>query len=345
LSYQRGWQALNLQMPDQIPHTEYLSHPEWVERLTGIDPRDPDRAAEATAALVRAWDYDFMWFTMAPPDQPRLTHMGTAVWSEGFELTDNRECPFEDEEAVLNFDPAAEIGIWPHERLVEHYARAWRSRQDQFPTCVIPGGYYNTIFSWCILTFGWEKFLTAAALDEQRFDRVLDGFFRLSLATSRAQAECGCEVFICHDDIVWTEGAVFSPAWYREHVFPRYRELWAPLKEAGIILLFCSDGDFTEFVDDLVDCGADGFIFEPLTSLEYVVENYGQTKVIIGNVDCRVLMSGTPEDVWAEVERCAGLGRDCPGYFFAVGNHIPWNIPIDNLEVYAEAIKVLGKRR
>ena len=344
MSYERGWQALNLEMPDQIPHTEYLSHPGWVKKLTGIDPREEGRAADAFWMAVRAWDYDFLWFNMAPPGEPRMTHMGTAAWSEDHEMADNRACPFEDEEAVLSFDPVAEVGILPHEELVEHYSRTWSARQEAFPTCVIPGGYYNTIFMWPIKTFGWELFLTAAGLDEQRFDDVLEGFFQLSLAQFRAQAECGCKAFICHDDIVWTQGAVFAPEWYREHVFPRFKELWAPLKERGIILLFCSDGDFTEFVDDLVDCGADGFIFEPMTSLEYVVEKYGQSKVIMGNADCRVLMSGTRDDVWAEVERCANLGRDCPGYFFAVGNHIPWNIPIENIEVYAEAIKVLGKR-
>ncbi len=344
MSYERGWQALNLHMPDRIPHTEYVSNPDWVRRLTGLDPHDPDQAGEASLALVREWDFDLRWFTMAPPNQPRMTHMGTAIWREDYEVVDNRECPFREPEDVLSFDPVAEIGIMPHGELVDVYSRTWRTAQEQTPTCVVPGGYYNTVFSWCILTFGWELFLTAAGLDEERFDRVLEGFFELSLATYRAEAECGCKVFICHDDIVWTEGAVFHPEWYREHVFPRYRKLWQPLKDAGIIILFCSDGDFTEFIDDLADAGADGFIFEPLTDLEYVVERYGQTKAIIGNVDCRVLTFGSDDDIRAEVERCARLGRECPGYFFAVGNHIPYNVPVESVAVYAEAIRELGRR-
>ncbi|MGD9496095.1 MAG: uroporphyrinogen decarboxylase family protein [Armatimonadota bacterium] len=344
MSYERGWQALNLQMPDRIPHTEYVSNPAWVKRLTGLDMYDPAQAAEAAAALVREWDYDLRWFTMAPPNQPRLTHMGTAVWRDGYEVIDNRVCPFAGPEDVLSFDPVEAIGIMPHDDLVEHFARTWRHAQEQTPTAVVPGGYYNTIFSWCILTFGWDLFLTAAALDEERFDRVLEGFCELSMASFRAQAQCGCKVFICHDDIVWTSGAVFRPEWYREHVFPRYRKLWQPLKDAGIIILFCSDGDYTEFIDDLADCGADGFIFEPMTDLQYVVEHYGQSKVIIGNIDCRILTFGSEDDIRAEVKRCADLGRDCPGYFFAVGNHIPYNVPVESIAVYAEAIRELGWR-
>jgi hypothetical protein len=344
MSYERGRQALNLEMPDRIPHTEYVSNPTWVKRLTGLDPRDPEEAAEAGVALVREWDYDLRWFNMALPDQPRMTHMGTAVWSEDFEVTDNRICPFTDFGDVLEFDPVAEIAVPPHDELVQHYARRWKRAQAETPTAVVPGGYYNTIFSWCILTFGWEMFLTAAALDEERFDDVLEGFCEVSLASYRAQAECGCEVFICHDDIVWTEGAVFHPEWYRERVFPRYERLWEPLKNAGVKVLFCSDGDFTEFVDDLAEAGADGFIFEPLTDLRYVMENYGQEKVIIGNMDCRVLMFGGEREIRAEVERCASLGRDCPGYFFAVGNHIPYNVPVEAIATYADAIEELGRR-
>jgi hypothetical protein len=344
MSFERGWQALNLEMPDRIPHTEYVSNPAWVKRLTGLDLRDPEQAAEARIALVREWDYDLRWYNMAHPSQPRMTHMGTAVWSEDYEVTDNRACPFTDVQDVLDFDPIGELPVPPHGELVEYFTETWERGQRETPTAVVPGGYYNTIFSWCILTFGWEMFLTAAALDEDRFDAVLEGFCEISLASYRAQAECGCKAFICHDDIVWTEGPVFHPEWYREHVFPRYERLWEPLKDAGIKILFCSDGDYTDFIDDLVDAGADGFIFEPMTDLRYVVENYGQDKVIVGNIDCRVLTFGDEEAIRAEVERCASLGRDCPGYFFAVGNHLPYNVPVDAIEVYADAIEELGER-
>ena len=342
--YHRGWQALNLEMPDKIPHTEYISHRPFVMKLTGLDPDDPAQGAEAGRRMVRLLDFDLMWINYAPPNQPRLTHMGTAHWYEGKDRVDERHCPFETEEQVLSFDPAEAIGVPDVDELVPYYQQCHDRDQANFPEAVCPGGYYNTIFSWCILTFGWEMFLRSAPLDYERFDRVLEGFFKISLASFEAQARTSIKAFICHDDIVWTAGAVFHPEWYRKYVFPRYKKLWAPLKEAGKKLLFCSDGNFTEFVDDLVDCGADGFIFEPLTSLESIAARYGKTHVMIGNVDCRILTFGSREEIEAEVRRCAGIGKPCPGYFFAVGNHIPYNIPIENVELYFDLINRLGRR-
>jgi uroporphyrinogen decarboxylase len=98
------------------------------------------------------------------------------------------------------------------------------------------------------------------------------------------------------------------------------------------------------FVEDVARAGADGFIFEPVTSLETIVERYGKTHVIVGNVDCRILTYGSRDEIRAEVERCARLGRDCPGYFLAVGNHIPVEVPVDNLLYYFDLCQEMGRR-
>ena len=125
----------------------------------------------------------------------------------------------------------------------------------------------------------------------------VEGIYRITEHHVRAWARTSIPAFICHDDMVWSQGAIFRPAWYREHL-PLPPAVVHPA-DAGIQVLFCSDGNFTEFVDDLADAGADGFIFEPLTSLEYIVERYGQSKVIIGNADARILTFGDRDAVRA----------------------------------------------
>jgi uroporphyrinogen-III decarboxylase len=182
--------------------------------------------------------------------------------------------------------------------------------------------------------------LLAAAADRERFDRVLESFFRLSLHHFQALAKTSIEVFLCHDDMVWTQGAFMHPDFYRASIFPRYRKLWDVIRETGKPVLFCSDGDFTEFVDDIAAAGADGFIFERLTSLDYVVERYGKTHSIFGSkLDCRTLTFGTREQIKREVDETLEIARDCPGFFFAVGNHMPSNIPVDNALFYFDYLR------
>ena len=127
------------------------------------------------------------------------------------------------------------------------------------------------------------------------------------------------------------------PDFYRAAIFPRYKKLWDVLHEAGKIVLFCSDGDFTQFVDDIAHAGADGFIFEPMTHLETVAERYGKTHVIMGSkVDCRTLTFGTPRDIQREIDETLPIARKCPGFVFAIGNHLPSNVPLDNARFYLD---------
>jgi uroporphyrinogen-III decarboxylase len=72
-----------------------------------------------------------------------------------------------------------------------------------------------------------------------------------------------------------------------------------------------------------------------MTSLDYVVGKYGKTKVIMSSkVDCRTLTFGTPREIKVEIDETLKVAKDCPGFVFAIGNHMPGNIPVDNALFY-----------
>jgi hypothetical protein len=343
MSYERGRAAIGLEMPDTIPHTEYISHRQFTIKVTGYDPENPSEGGLAGPALAKALDFDFIWSTYGWDFKTPRAHMGRAKYYET-EVPYEAYYPFHTVEEVLSYDPLERASIPSMEELTADVRRAWEGGQAAYPDAVFPGGFYNTVFTWPILTFGWELFMEAAMDEPDRFDQVMEGFFQLSMMIVEAHVRAEVPLFLCHDDIVWASGPVFSPAWMRKYVFPRHKRMWAPLREAGIKVLFCSDGNFDAFVDDLADAGAEGFIFEPLTDLRPIVEKYGKSHVIVGNVDSRILQFRGPEEIRREVRRCADLGRDCPGFFFAVGNHIPFTVPIPSVECYLEAIREYGRR-
>lgn len=139
-------------------------------------------------------------------------------------------------------------------------------------------------------------------------------------------------------------GPVFAPAWYRRHLIPRYERIWRPLKERGIPVIHLCDGDYAALVDDIAAADADGFVFEPCVSLGMMTEKFGRTKALLGNADCRVLLSGDGDDVEREVRRCVDLGRGCPGWFMLMSNHIPNRVPRDNVRRYFDAFARLRGR-
>jgi hypothetical protein len=346
MSYEIGLAALRRQPTARLAHTEYCSNYAIVRAVTGRDPlTDPG----AWQAFHDAWDIDFLWSTNDGPvpweQRGRVTDMGHAEFLEGgIDRRDHVDCPFATVEEVWAFDAVEEYGLPDGRELVDFYERRHQEARAAHPEQVVPGGYYKTIVSGMIQSFGWERLLEAAA-DRQRFERVIDGFFRLSLHHYRAQAETSIEAFICHDDMVWSQGPFMHPDVYRDAIFPRYRKLWEPLREAGKLVLFCSDATFTEFLPDLAAAGADGFIFEPMTRLEAAVEAFGDSHVIVSSkVDCRTLTFGSRAQIAAEIDASLALARRCRGFVFAVGNHVPSNVPVDNARFYMDYLRERWRR-
>lgn len=347
MSYEIGIDAMHLRPSGRLAHTEYCSSAPIVRGVTGLDPGvDGDRAWQA---FNYAWDLDFLWVTNDGPTdwakRGRSTDMGHAEFLEGgTDWRDTVHCPFKDVDEVLRFDAVEEYGLPDLDDLTRYYEDFYQEGQARHPGQVYTGGYYKTIISGAIQAFGWEMLLAAAA-DQRRFDRVLEGIFQFSLHYFRAWARTTAPVFICHDDFVWTQGAFMHPDFYRASIFPRLERLWDVLHAAGKVVLFCSDGTWTEFVGDIARAGADGFIFEPTTDLDMVADRYGQTHVIIGSkVDCRTLTFGTKEDIKQEIDESLVVARRCPGFVFAVGNHIPSNVPVDNALFYFDYLSTHWER-
>ena len=192
--------------------------------------------------------------------------------------------------------------------------------------------------------FGWDLLLTAAAIDSKQFGQVTNQYAKYMQQYFDTLAETDIPVVMVHDDIVWTSGAFLDPQWYREFVFPNYKKYFAPILESGKKLIYTSDGNFTEFIDDIADCGVHGFVMEPCTDMAYIASKYGKTHSFTGNADTRVLLNGTKEDIYNEVKRCMDIGKKCPGYILNVGNHIPANTPVESCLWYNEAYLELSKR-
>jgi uroporphyrinogen-III decarboxylase len=209
---------------------------------------------------------------------------------------------------------------------------------------VVTFGIYDTLFSGLIAIFGWEMLLLAAGTDVRRFGEMAGRYARWIAPYFEAAADVNAPAFMCHDDICWTSGPVLAPAWYREFVFPHYRRLWQPVLESGKRLLFTSDGNYTMFFDDIVSAGAHVLVMEPSCDMAGFAARYGKTHGFIGNADTRILLTGSRRQIRDEVQRCMEIGRHCPGFIMAVGNHIPANTPVDSALYYNECYMKLRKR-
>jgi len=353
MSYQDGLAAINLEMPKRIPRTEYSGefYFDLMKQVTGINvlSTSSDKLKlEAELAFRKAWNYDFSWNVMVGAEyafKDYRTKMGHANFVQnGLDFNDDITQVFTDYKQVLDFDPYEIFKSIDTNKVIKDFENDYKKRLALYPNEINMTGIYDTCVSGLIDLFGWDLLLLAAGMDENKFGEVVNRYSKWVNQYFEALANSNVPIVMIHDDIVWATGPFIHPDWYRKYIFPNIKKNIQPLIEANKKIMFTSDGDFSLFIDDIADCGVNGFILEPLTNMNYIAEKYGKTHVIIGNVDTRTIMLGSKEDIYNEVKRCIDIGRSCPGFFMAIGNHISSNTPIENLLYYNEVYEKLSTR-
>jgi len=351
--------------PRRIPHWEHWSCPDAETYLTGIDYYDhPKLCRQRLRELYPQLNLgipqtdeprpcpklDLLGQSSTTDDQGRLrVRWGDSVtthwdWGARFKTPDDVFAFSPLEQGDFTDIPVVESRDYSDEqKLYEHYrARYPAEHGDRAPEgSTASAGFYNTLFMWPLLTFGWELFLETCL--DPRFDRLMDEFAEINRRVFRAFARLPVNFVICHDDIVTSRGPVCSPRWMHKHIFPRYEEFWAILRDAGKRVVFMADGCMDAYADDVFACGATGIVTEPYTDFKAIAGRHPDC-VLAGEGDNRVLTRNDPDEIAAMVRSMVDTARMTGGYFMCIGNHIPWNVTPAGIRRYLDLSAELARR-
>ncbi len=344
--------------PRRIPHWEHWSNPDAETYLTGIDYYAHPRLCR----LEMQKRYPELGLGVPESDAPRprpeeQVDKGRGRWGDAQrdhwqqDVASRRFASLDD---ILRFSPlqqadftgwqVVEDGDYSSEEAIYtryrgRYPQEWGDRAPAGSSASV--GFYNTMFMWPMLTFGYENFMMLCLQPE--FNRIMEEFAEINRRVFRAFARLPVNFVVCHDDIVLANGPVCSPAWMNRHIFPRYEEFWSILKSAGKEVIFMVDGCMDAFVDDVMACGARGIISEPFTDYKAIARRY-QDCFIAGEGDNRILMRNDPAEIRRMVESMVQTGTMSGGYMMCVGNHIPFNVPGEAVQRYLEYSRELAYR-
>jgi len=343
--------------PVPIPHLEHWSCPDAETYLTGIDYYEHPRQCGLRMQEL------YPQLGLAVPDSdepiPRPTLSGgpdspssnpehhTVRWGAGESWTwQHGEIHFRDVEDVLNFSPLAQGDFrdWlvvesrdyrDEERLYQEFRKGQPAEWGETAPegSAASSGFYNTMFMWPMLAFGWELFLEACL--DPRFERVMDEFAEINRRVFRSIARLPVNFVICHDDIVTARGPVCSPKWMHRYIFPRYEEFWGICKAAGKEVIFMADGCMDAYADDVLACGARGIITEPFTDFRGIAGRHGDV-FLAGEGDNRVLTRNDTAEIKAMVDSMVETSKMTGGYMMCIGNHIPWNVSPEGIKTYLD---------
>ena len=164
---------------------------------------------------------------------------------------------------------------------------------------------------------GWDLLAQAVTEEPDAVADYLDALAQRSAGLVHRYAEhlpaSACPVALIYSDIAGNTGLLLSPRFLRRALKPAVRKLAAAYHAHGIKVVYHSEGNLRQFIDDLVDAGVDGI--NPLSYSENMdpveIRRLYPRLILWGGINERtVLTSGDPEAVRQEVRRVvAGVGR------------------------------------
>jgi uroporphyrinogen-III decarboxylase len=137
------------------------------------------------------------------------------------------------------------------------------------------------------------------------------------------------------EDIAYKNALLFSPSFLKKEFIPRLKRIIQAYHTKGIKVIFHSDGNLLEILDDLIECGIDGLNpLEPLAGMDIgkIKRRIGEKVVLIGNIDCSQLLPfGTTEEVKNEVKKTIEIAAPGSGFILASSSELHNEIPLENI--------------
>lgn len=211
---------------------------------------------------------------------------------------------------------------------------------------ILPKGMKAILLLGKIYTPAWmymgaETFFQALQQDEELVAAIINRIGEIQYETFLRVTEHPCIGAVLNpDDIAFNTGLLVHPKYLRKYVFPWYKKMGKICSEKGIGFIFHSDGDCTEAMDDLIDCGFQGFnpIQPNAMNIVEVKKKWGKKICLIGNINLdSTLTLGTPQDVLAEVYERIRTIAPGGGYMVSSSNSITDYVPVDNMRALIDA--------
>ncbi len=225
---------------------------------------------------------------------------------------------------------------WSKEHQVELEGRIsdLKEKQAYMPDVTIfisgnCGGPY-TLASYC---GGFDKLSYLMADEPLLISEVLEVMFceSLDIIKHLPDKPLSPMVFV-GEDIAYKGGLVFSPTFLRKEFFPRFKKIVEAYHKKGLKVMFHSDGNIMEIMDDLMDCGIDAL--NPIETmagmnLKELRQRYSKL-VLVGGIDCSSLLPyGSPSEIKEVVQQAI---KDTKyGYFIGSSSEIHNEIPLENV--------------
>ena len=227
-------------------------------------------------------------------------------------------------------------------KYVKEYKEAVKRRNSKIGVSCLYGCISQTPYEFMI---GMNDFMMMVYEDRDLVEDILEISTEHYVKMTKALVEAGVDFIWPADDVAFKTGLFIPPKIMREMWIPRMARIMEPAVNAGVPVMFHSDGKIDDIVEDLIEMGVNCLNPMDPYGIDYreYKKRYGDRLCLSGNVDIEFPLSkGTPEDVDADVKKHMEILKPGYGYVATCSHSIVNYIPHENVIAYINAIHEYG---
>jgi len=341
--------ALNSGIPDRVPIAEHLFSLKLQKEVLGYNTILYEGAAQAE--LAAKLGIDMIWVPVngfcgieETPHQENEIYQdewGVTYRKKGWPIIAQIKCPIKDRDDWNKYE-LPEVNTPYRTRIITDAIK-----ENNGNLAIVAGllGPF-TMASWYFSDF--ESFAMNLMTDPDLIHDMNEAYIKWILeAAQLANANGGIDAFQISDDWGSSNSLLISPEQFREFFIPPFEQMVKELSNLGLPVIMHNDGYIWDVLEDLVNTGIKGF--HPVEKsagmdLNLVKSRFKGKLCPIGNVNNKTTMvTGTPEEIRAEVKECISIGAPGGGYIIATDHSLHDDIPLENVFAFIDAVKEYGK--
>jgi len=175
-------------------------------------------------------------------------------------------------------------------------------------------------------------------LKEEAYKMVTDAF-------ERAEQIKNLDGFALCADYCLNSGPFLSPSMFSEFIAPYLAKLIKGYRDMGFYTIKHTDGNIMPILDQLVQARPHAFhSLDPQAGVDIkeVKKLVGDKVCLIGNVNCGLLQTGTPEQVAESAEYALKWGMPGYGYIFSTSNCVYTGMPLERYRIMLDVWRKHG---
>lgn len=208
---------------------------------------------------------------------------------------------------------------------------------DEFLLVAATGGVLSADYS--------IEFCEELMLDPEAFRKRADNQFAYGIDVSKRYRDLGADAVFTASDIADNSGLFFNPDQMEQFILP-YAKRWAEAVHGmGMYAIMHSDGNLMNGLDALADTGLDALQAIDATAGMDISEArrvVGSRLCLCGNVDCGLLLRGTPDQVYASTAQLLASQGRTGAFVLGASNAVQQEVPVENYRAMIAAWKAFA---